>query len=622
MKRALSILLAAVLVLCALPAVAEEGQLKAGRYECEAENGFMYLDDKGVGILLLYAEDNPRPYGVTWTADTLTIERTEIPFAVTDDVLSFTYDGQALALRYEGPSASCPLGDQGGTEFAGNYVAADGKKLSLTADGQGVYTDEAGETPVFWGSFRFYFAGAENQTDGTGYLFFDSFLTNLDFIDGAAVLRMETGEEIPFRPEAVTTVVSAAHGLSLTLPEGGWTVAETDGGVRVYRRNNMIQYTFLSIPLEKEPTAATLDAYADHIWADCLMNVSVAYDAGDVVRGNCDVNGAAGRTLTTEWSRDTGALLKGHSALWYTNSRLYVALCVFDQAAQDEAMALLDGMLQSFRPVEEETADLDNPLPVDREVFEGIRNLAPAPAATEQVFYGYEMSSHGVTIDVLSYLLEQNMDPKSIHLILRSDGTGHLQMMDEDSGGEITWTAESIISGEDSIPYTWKGDHLIFSIGDESIEFAPAAEIEAMLAAMETPQGEPPADIPDTPATPEPSDQPQPSEAPQTSGSEGTAALSASDLIGSWTLTKTRFMGTEIPTDEKSVTLSLVFNEGGVAVELVDGSPTELEWTIREDGKVSVTEAGVEKYVLTFENGALIAGTVAEGLEMIFERDA
>lgn len=31
MKRALSILLAAMLVLCALPAVAEEGQLKAGR---------------------------------------------------------------------------------------------------------------------------------------------------------------------------------------------------------------------------------------------------------------------------------------------------------------------------------------------------------------------------------------------------------------------------------------------------------------------------------------------------------------------------------------------------------------------------------------------------------------
>ncbi|MBQ6147036.1 MAG: hypothetical protein IJI82_08390, partial [Clostridia bacterium] len=106
------------------------------------------------------------------------------------------------------------------------------------------------------------------------------------------------------------------------------------------------------------------------------------------------------------------------------------------------------------------------------------------------------------------------------------------------------------------------------------------------------------------------------------SGSEGTAAFTASDLIGSWTLTKTRFMGTEIPTDEKSVTLSLVLNEGGVAVQLLDGAPSELEWTIREDGKVSVTEAGAEKYVLTYENGMLVAGTVAEGLEMIFERDA
>lgn len=626
MKRALSILLAALLVLCALPAVAEEGPLKAGRYACETDNGFMYLDKEGVGILILLHDGYLYPNGVTWTADTLTIERTEIPFAVTDDVLSFTFEGKALALRYEGPSEAYPMGDQG-TQFAGDYAAEDGKRLSLTADGRGVYTDEAGEKPVFWGSFRFYYIGVEGQTDGAGYLFFDSFLTNLNFRDGAAVLRMETGEEIPFQPVEKMTLVSAAYDFSLTLPEGGWTVEETDGGVLISRQKGFIQYTFLSLPLDKAPSAATLDLYADHLWTDCLMNVGVAYDPADVVRGDQEVNGVMGRTLATGWNGETGVALKGNSVLWYWNNRLYVVLCASAENEEAEALALMDEMLRSLRTAGEGALARGNQLPVDREVFEGIRTLSPVPAVTEQVYYGYRMSSDGQTVDVIPYMIELELDPRAFCLVLRSDGTGRLQLMDPDNSGELTWTAETITAEGYTIPYTREGDHILFTIESESIEFAPAAEVEAMIASLTAPEttepAEPaqPAETTETTETPETTETSETPEATET-GTEpaGPAAPTAADVLGSWTLTKTRLMGTEIPADQKSALLSLVFNEDGTVIELVDGAPTELEWSLTEDGKVLVTEAGVERYVLTYDGTALLA-IAAEGVEMVFERD-
>ena len=201
------------------------------------------------------------------------------------------------------------------------------------------------------------------------------------------------------------------------------------------------------------------------------------------------------------------------------------------------------------------------------------------------------------------------------------------------------------MAGDDVVPYTRSGDHILFSLEGEVIEFAPAAEIEAILAALAEPDtapdaepgdapgdepndepndepGDAPNDEPGDEPNDEPGDVPNDEPAPGTDVTEEPPAITEDVLMGSWTLTHTRFMGADVPVDQKSTTLSLVFNEDGSVVELVDGSPNELEWVIREDGKVVVMEADVEKYVLTFDGTALIAETGIEGVENIFEKDA
>ena len=117
MKRALSILLAALLLLAAVPTVAEEDALKAGLYVSEAGTEFMYLNEEGVGVLN-YKTDQYYANGVVWTETSLEIEREAVPYAVADGVLSFTYDDVAMALRYSGTWDAFALGDQG-TAYAG-----------------------------------------------------------------------------------------------------------------------------------------------------------------------------------------------------------------------------------------------------------------------------------------------------------------------------------------------------------------------------------------------------------------------------------------------------------------------------------------------------------------------
>ena len=87
--------------------------------------------------------------------------------------------------------------------------------------------------------------------------------------------------------------------------------------------------------------------------------------------------------------------------------------------------------------------------------------------------------------------------------------------------------------------------------------------------------------------------------------------------------TKAVTMGVETPASAMDTSRTLVLNEDGSAVLLTDGSPMELEWTLLEGGKVSLTDAGVEQYVLTYDGAALILSAGLEGgMDLIFEKDA
>ena len=296
------------------------------------------------------------------------------------------------------------------------------------------------------------------------------------------------------------TLVSSAFGFTVTLPADNWTVADTENGLLVSRETDGVQYTFLSLPLEGEPTAATLDVYADHIWTDSLMNAGVAYDPEDTERTDLAVGEIAGRRLATEWTQDE-QLLKGDSALWYADGRLFVALCVSNEETREGALALLDGAIATLRPMEEEEEPVVNQLPVDREVFESIADLPEAEAPAEET-------------------KEEPVEP----------------------------------------------------VAEEKTEAEASAD---------------------------------------------------GSLVGSWTLTKAVTMGVETPADAMDTSRSLVLNEDGTAVLLTDGAPVTLEWTLLEGGKVSLTEAGVEQYVLTFDGTALILSAGLEGgMDLVFEKDA
>ena len=589
MKRTLSILLAALLLLFALPTVAEEVALQEGLFVSDAGTEFMYLNGEGVGVLTYGKDGQAYANGICWTGTSLEIERLAIPFASTDGVLSFTYDNTAFALKYFGASQDFALG---GEAYAGVYRAEDGKTLTLTPDGRGVYGDGSGEKDVFWGSLLPYWTNAE---EGTYFLLFDSYLSGLTFADGKAVVKLENEEEVTFLPEqpaakaSAITIISPALDLGLTLPTDGWTVEENEAALTVYR--DPVQYTFLSLALETAPSAATLNAYADHLWTDVLMGAGVAYEAGETVRTDHAVGEAAGRAAATEWTLETGAQCKGDAVLWYANGRLYGALCVSDEATRTEALALLDQVLSTFRTAEEAEQGHANMLSLDKAAIEGLRDVTPVvEVTTDQVYYGYRITTGGQSLDLIPLLTAMGMDPKGVSLVLRSNGTGRIQIMDDDSS-EFTWTEEVFAVEGESVPYTREGEHIVLTLGDEVIEFAPAAEIDALMDQAEEKQNA--EDVIPT----------------------------AADLAGNWIFTKAKAMGLEIPAEQMGSGMSLAFHEDGTVTMLSDGAPSEMEWVIQEDGKVSMSAEGIEIFELSFDGTVLTLTTAADSVQMVFEKE-
>ena len=420
MKRTVSILLVALLLLFAVPTVAETSELQAGLYVSEAGTELLYLDEKGVGVLNLTRNDQYLTNGVLWTQNSLEVERADTPFLFVDQVLIITYDGKLMALRYKGEGEAYALGHLRGTEFAGTYASEDGRTLILTADGQGAYTDAAGEQPIFWGSIAPYWEGVDGLSDEDCFALFGSYLSAMKFGDDSVTVNMENEGEVLFR--RASTVIEA-------------------------------------------------------------------------------------------------------------------------------------------------------------------------PAVTGELYYGYRMSSDGQNIDLIPFLTTMGMDPKSIYLEFRADGTGSMAFMDE--AIELTWTAEAIAADGETIPYTREGGHIFITIGGESIEFAPAAELEALLNGNAL-------------------------DSKQTSG---TGASELNGLVGTWNFTKAKAMGMEIPASMMGTSMTLVLNADGTASLSTDDSTNDLEWTMEVDGTVSLSVAGTEIFTLTYDGTVLTLATGAADVEMIFEKE-
>ncbi len=417
MKRAVSILLITLLLLAAVPTFAAENGLQAGLYVSDAGTELMYLDEKGVGVLNLNANGQYLSNGVVWTETSLEVERMAVPFTAVDGILFFTYENTAIALRYVSAGEAYALGQREGTAFAGTYLAEDGRKLTLAADGQGLYSDGDGEKEVFWGSLVPYWEGADDLNDGCCYVLFDSYLCGMIFGDDAVVVSTENDGKVTFR-------------------------------------------------------------------------------------------------------------------------------------------------LQAAQPTE-----------------------------GDQLYYGYRMTTDGQTTDLVPFLTALGMDPKTIYLKMRPDGTGHLQFMDEDNAFDFTWTEDAIVADGESTPYHREGDHIVFVLDGEYMEFAPAAEVEALLADADPEKGDVQPD-------------------------DGT-----NELVGTWTFTKAKAMGMEIPASMMGTTMTLILKEGGAASLSTDGSESDMQWSLREDGTVVLSTAGSEIFTLTYDGTALTLMPGTDAVEMVFEKE-
>ena len=424
MKRTISILLAALLLLIALPTFAEgEAVLQPGLYAADGGKDVLYLDELGGGVLNYHTGEQDLANGVLWTETSLEIERTQVPYAMVGDALVFTFDGAVRVFRYAGEGPDYAMGDREGTAFAGTYLSEGGKKLTLTADGQGVYTDADGESAIRWGSLLPYWSNAEGVTESTCYVLFDSYLSGMSFEGDTAIVNTENEGAVAF-----------------------------------------------------------------------------------------------------------------------------------------------------------------------------VRQALIQPAGNGQLYYGYRMTADGQTVDLIPFLNAIGMDPKSIYLELRPDGTGTLQFMDEDEKADFTWTEDTLTYGGESVPYTREGDHILISIEGESIEFAPAAEMEALLGGTQNDS--------------------------ENKTTIGIGNAGSDGLVGTWTFTKAKAMGMEIPASTMGTEMSIVLNEDGTAALITDGSATDLEWSLKDEGTIVLSVAGTVIFTLTYDGTILTLDTGAGGVEMLFEKGA
>ncbi len=139
---------------------------------------------------------------------------------------------------------------------------------------------------------------------------------------------------------------------------------------------------------------------------------------------------------------------------------------------------------------------------------------AEAAALTEELYYALTMTGSDGTEMNMVELSAFGMDPKDFYLILRSDSTGELNL-DADEPLLITWTDAELIMDGVGVAYTREGDHITVGVDGESITFAPAAEVIALLAAAEPEPTAAPTEAPTPEPTPEPTEEPTPEPTPE-----------------------------------------------------------------------------------------------------------
>ena len=224
-----------------------------------------------------------------------------------------------------------------------------------------------------------------------------------------------------------------------------------------------------------------------------------------------------------------------------------------------------------------------------------IRALAANPEE-DRTYYGYSKTQDGQTIDLLETLPAIGMDPRDVYLTMEPDGTGYIQFLSEEAGGDITWTETELIAEGEGVPYTREGDHIIITINtinkSTTLELAPEGEVEALMAMNGIEIAEPVSAV----------------------------DVDAEALVGDWKLSKATAMGQTLTAEQlqaQGLEMSFTFNGDGTAVMTSNGSPTDgLSWTV-EDGKLSLSVSSYDLFTFTYDGEYLI---LSMGGDLYFEK--
>ncbi len=566
MKRILSILLAALLLLCALPALAEnEAVLKPGRYATESAGLYadarLYLYDGHVGVFNVQKDDSVYSCGVTWAPNLLVIEHETVNFTVADDRISFLYDGEIYSLAYIDGN----LPTLGGVDQAGVYEGTNGETLFLAPDGKGLLKEGNSYTPLYWAYCTAFLSNSEMDC----FAVMDSFLAPLDIKPDAITLYGDNNKNLVFKPAAIgqfdmdgTALENDTYQIYGRMPSEGWTVTDANNGLTLVAENRQIQYAIFSMPWQEGPLpdTATLDSMIDLFLQSGMAGIGLDYAADKTVRYLYPVDGTTGcgGNYASEYM---GLTVNVDCISWVSNNRLYAALAVIVGGVYDIARITLDQLLLTFSSVKPQT---------------------------DRIYYGYAITFEGQTVSLIDMYAGTDIDVGDIYLLLREDGTGYLQIGDPDYAAEITWTESTMTSEVETITYTMNGDHIVITLEGETLEFAPAAEVEALLP-EKTPEA--PANVTD---------------------------FTVNDVVGDWTFTKAIAYGQSMTPEDIGQTMALTLSSDGSATLTTNGDPSTLQWRI-ENGTIILGGGGIDAFTLTFD-GTSLTMTVM-GVQMIFTKD-
>ncbi len=105
---------------------------------------------------------------------------------------------------------------------------------------------------------------------------------------------------------------------------------------------------------------------------------------------------------------------------------------------------------------------------------------------------------------------------------------------------------------------------------------------------------------------------PAPTEAPRASAAEAEA------LVGTWTMTHAVTMGIEVSAQQMGTTMSLELKADGTATLDVNGSSSDVSWSLTAENTVPLAIGEYDMFVLSYD-GTVLTLTTA-GVDMIFER--